>query len=306
MDRFRELTTFVAVAESCGFKAAARELNMSPPTVTRLVNSLETRIGARLFTRTTRQVALTEAGQRLMTDAERILAELEEAEDSAAGAHQSPRGILGVTAPVMFGQLYVAPILRDYLDAYPAVSAFTLFVDRMVDLINEGLDVAVRIGDLPDSSLSAVRVGTVRRMMVAAPSYVAKHGVPKTLRELADYRIIHHLGLHRSSEWPFVSGGKTQYVNVTPTLTVNTVTASVDAAIAGWGITRALSYQVATALAEGTLIEILHEWDDQEVPIHLVHSEGRRAAAKTRTFIDLASERIRADVDLFNGNPGRK
>ena len=190
MDRFRELTTFVAVAESGAFNAAARTLNMSPPAVTRLINSLEERIGARLFTRTTRQVALTEAGHRYLSDAERKLADLEEAEDSAAGAHQSPRGILRVTAPVMFGQLHIAPILRDYLDAYPAVSAITLFVDRVVNLIDEGLDIAVRIGDLPDSSLSAVRVGTVRRMTVAAPQYIAKHGAPNTVGALADHKIM--------------------------------------------------------------------------------------------------------------------
>ena len=257
MDRFRELTTFVAVAGNRGFNAAARDLNMSPPAVTRLINSLEERIGARLFTRTTRQVALTEAGTRLLSDAERILDELEEAEESAAGAHQSPRGILRVTAPVMFGQLYVAPILRDYLDAYPAVSATTLFVDRVVNLIDEGLDVAVRIGDLPDSSLSAVRVGTVRRMIVAAPGYVTKHGAPKTVGALADHNIIHPLPLDRTPEWSFVGGGKPTYVKVTPTLTVNTVPASIDAALSGWGITRVYSYQVAKALVEGTLIEVL-------------------------------------------------
>ena len=306
MDRFRELTAFVAVAESGAFNAAARELNMSPPAVTRLVSNIEARIGTRLLTRTTRQVKLTEAGQRLLSDAVRILAEIEEAEDSAAGAHQSPRGVLRVTAPLMFGHIYVAPILRDYLDAYPAVSAFTLFVDRVVNLIDEGLDVAIRIGELPDSSFSAVRVGKVRRMMVAAPSYIAKHGAPKTPGALTDHKIIHPLPLHNSTEWPFVNGGKTQFVKVTPTLTVNTVLASIDAALTGWGITRVYSYQVATALVEGTLIEILPGLDDQEVPVHLVHTEGRRAAAKTRAFIDLATESLRANADLFSGNLGRR
>lgn len=304
MDRFREITTFIAAAESGAFNAAARKLNLSPSAVTRLVNSLEARIGARLFTRTTRKVALTEAGQLFLLDATRILDELEEAEDSAAGAHQSPRGVLRVTAPLMFGHLYVAPILRDYLDAYPAVSAFTLFVDRVVHLIDEGLDVAVRIGDLPDSSLSAVRVGKVRRMLVAGPRYVAKHGAPKALDALTDHKIIHPLPLNRSPEWSFVSDGKTQFVKVTPTLTVNTVLGSIDAAVAGWGITCVYSYQVATALIEGTLVEILHKSDDREVPIHLVHPEGRRAAAKTRAFIDLAAERLRADAHLFIGDIG--
>lgn len=305
MDRFREIATFVAAAESEAFNAAARKLNVSPAAVTRHVNSLEARIGARLFTRTTRKVVLTEAGQRFLLDATRILEEVEEAEESAAGAHQLPRGILRITAPLMFGHLYVAPILRDYLDAYPAVSVFTLFVDRVVNLIDEGLDVGVRIGDLPDSQLSAVRVGKVRRMLVAAPDYVTKHNVPKTLDALNDHKIIHPLPLHTSPEWPFVNGGKTQYVKVNPTLTVNTMPAAIDAALAGWGITLVYSYQVAMALVEGTLVEILHGVDDHEVPIHLVHPEGRRAAAKTRTFIDLAAERLRADATLFIGNVGK-
>ncbi|MDA0230388.1 MAG: LysR family transcriptional regulator [Proteobacteria bacterium] len=305
MDRFREISTFVAAAESGAFNAAARKLNMSPAAVTRLVNSLEARIGARLFTRTTRKVALTEAGQLFLSDATRILEEVEEAEASAAGAHQSPRGVLRVTGPMMFGHLYVAPILRDYLDDYPAVSAFTLFVDRIVHLVEEGLDVAVRIGELPDSSLSAVRVGEVRRMMVAAPSYLAKHGAPETLDALTEHKIIHPLPLNRSPEWPFVSGGKIQTVKINPTLTVNTMPASIDAALAGWGITRVYSYQVARALIEGTLVEILHKADEHRVPIHLVHPEGRRAPAKTRAFVSLATKRLRADADLFIGNTGQ-
>ena len=304
MDRFREITTFIAAAESGAFNAAARKLSLSPAAVTRLVNSLEARIGARLFTRTTRKVVLTEAGQLFLSDAARILDELAEAEDSAAGAHKSPRGVLRVTAPLMFGHLYIAPILRDYLDAFPAVTAFTLFVDRVVHLIDEGLDVAVRIGDLPDSSLSAIRVGKVRRMMVAAPSYIAKHGAPTTLDALAGHKIIHPLPLQASTEWPFVNGGGTRLVKVTPALTVNTLPASIDAAVAGWGITRAYSYQVASALIDGSLVEILNKSDDREVPIHLVHPEGRRAAAKTRVFIDLAVERLRADAHLFIGGIG--
>jgi DNA-binding transcriptional LysR family regulator len=305
MDRFKEITTFVAAAECGAFNAAARQLNMSPAAVTRLVNSLETRIGARLFTRTTRKVVLTEAGRLFLLDTTRIVDELKEAEDAAAGAHQSPRGVLRITAPLMFGHLYVAPILREFLDDHPAVSAFTLFVDRIVDLIDEGLDVAVRIGELPDSSLMAVRVGKVRRMLVAAPSYLAEHGAPPTLEALNDHKIIHPLPLHRSTEWPFVHGGKTQLVKVTPTLTVNTVLAAIDAAVAGWGITNVYSYQVAKALIEGTLVEVLHRSNDQEVPIHVVNPEGRRAAAKTRAFIDLAAERLRADAHLFIGDIGQ-
>ena len=299
MDRFRELSVFVAVAEEGAFNAAARRLNLSPPAATRLVSALEARIGARLFTRTTRRVAPTEAGKRLLADAGRILAELKEAEASAAGAHQSPRGVLRVTAPVLFGQRHIAPILRDFLDAYPEVSATTLFVDRVVDLIDEGLDVALRIGDLPDSSLSAVRVGAVRRVTVAAPDYVAAHGVPATPDDLAGHRIVNPLTLHEATRWSFVAGGRTRTVRLAPRLAVNTMAAAIEAATAGWGVTRALSYQVADALADGALVEILGDWEDRRMPVHLVHSEGRRAAAKIRAFIDLAARRLRADTGLL-------
>ena len=299
MDRFRELSVFVAVAEEGAFNAAARRLNLSPPAVTRLVSALEARIGARLFTRTTRRVAPTEAGKRLLADAGRILAELGEAEASAAGAHQTPRGVLRVTAPVLFGQRHIAPILRDFLDAYPEVSATTLFVDRVVDLIDEGLDVALRIGDLPDSSLSAVRVGAVRRVTVAAPDYVAAHGVPATPDDLAGHRIVNPLTLHEATRWSFVAGGRTRTVRLAPRLAVNTMAAAIEAATAGWGVTRALSYQVADALADGALVEILGDWEDRRMPVHLVHSEGRRAAAKIRAFIDLAARRLRADTGLL-------
>ena len=299
MDRFRELSTFVAVAESGAFNAAARQMNLSPPAVTRLVTALEGRIGARLFTRTTRHVALTEAGRRLLADATRILAELEEAEASAAGAHQSPRGELRVTAPVMFGQRHIAPILRDYLDAFPDVSANVLFIDRIVDLIDEGLDVAVRIGDLPDSTLSATRVGAVRRVTVASPGYLTAHGTPEEPEDLTRHRIVQPIGLLRGPEWVFVAGGETRTVRLTPRLTVNTVAGALDAVRAGWGITNLLSYQAAAELAEGELVEVLHGFEDRRMPVHLVHSEGRRAAAKVRTFIDFASARLRSQVDLL-------
>lgn len=296
MDRFRELETFVAVAEQAGFKAAARALNLSPPSVTRMINSLEARLGARLFNRTTRLVALTEAGERLLADAQRILAEVDAAEDSAAGAHQSPQGLLRVTAPVMFGQLHVAPILRDFLDAHPDVTASTLFVNRVVDLIEEGLDVAVRIGPLPDSTLTAVRVGTVRRVLVAAPGYLERHPPPVSLDDLRHHRLIRHVGSEASPDWRFSRAGSIRPVPVAPALTANTVTTCVDAAVAGWGVTRLLSYQVAEALADGTLVEVLAGTDDRDLPIHLVHPGGRASAAKVRAFVDFAARRLRAET----------
>ena len=297
MDHFRELSTFVAVAEEGAFNKAARRLNLSPPVVTRLVTALESRIGARLFTRTTRKVALTDAGTRLLADAARVLQDLEAIEASAAGAHQSPQGVLRITAPVMFGHRYVLPILRDFLDSHAAVSATTLFVDRVVEIIDEGLDVALRIGDLPDSSLTARRVGFVRHVTVAAPSYLAAKGRPETPRDLARYRIVQAHPLQDSPRWSFVAGGKTRVVRLVPRLTTNNVASSVESAIAGWGLARALSYQVADELADGRLVEILRTFEDREIPIHLVHAEGRLGAAKTRAFIDFAAQRLRTDAN---------
>jgi DNA-binding transcriptional LysR family regulator len=304
MDRFRELTTFVAVAEEGAFNAAARRLNSSPPAVTRLVTSLEERLGVQLFTRTTRQVALTEAGTRLMADATDILAGLEAAEASAMGAHEAPQGILRITAPVQFGQRFIAPILRDYLDEYPAVSAELLFLDRIVDLIDEGQDIALRIGELPDSSLSATRVGAVRRITVASPEYIDRCGTPKTPGDLANHRLIYHNATSWALAWDFVAGDKRQMMRLDAALSVNTIQAAVDAAVAGWGITRILSYQVADALAAGELVEILEEHEDREMPIHLVHSEGRRAAAKIRAFVDMAARRLRADASRLAARGG--
>ena len=296
MDRFRELSTFVAVAEEGAFNAAARRLNASPPAVTRLVNALEARLGVQLFTRTTRQVALTEAGARLMADATGILAGLEAAEASAAGAQAEPQGVLRITAPVLFGQRFIAPVLRDYLDAYPAVRAQALFIDRIVDLIGEGLDVALRIGALPDSSLSAIRVGAVRRVTVAAPAYLERHGRPVAPGDLGHHRVIFPSAAGDALAWEYMAGGKHQTVRLEPALVVNTMAAAINAAMAGWGVTRVLSYQVADAIAGGELVEVLAGHEDREMPIHLVHPEGRRAAAKIRAFIDLAARRLRADA----------
>lgn len=292
MDRFKQIETFVAVADTGGFNAAARKLQMSPPSVTRLVADLEERIGTRLFVRTTRQVSLTEAGERLHLDAVRILADLEAAEASAVGAHVQPQGVLSITAPLMFGHRFIAPIIRDYLDTYPAVTARTLFVDRVVNLIDEGLDVALRIGELPDSTLKAVRVGSLRRVTVAAPAYLKASRRPKHPKELAEHKIIVPAGLSPAPTWEFMAGGRRQSVTLNPVLSCNTIDVALDAACAGWGITRLLSYQVADSLRSGDLIELLGKFEDRKLPIHLMHSEGQHTAAKIRTFIDFATKAL--------------
>jgi len=293
MDRLKQLEAFVAVAQQGGFKAAARHLNLSPPSVTRLVNDLEERLGVGLFTRTTRRVSLTDAGQRLLPDAQRALAELDDIEARAAGAEEEPVGRLSLTAPVLFGHRYVAPVLFDYLAQHPNVTARTLLVDRVVNLLDEGMDVAVRIGNLPDSSLRAVRVGAVRRVTAASPAYLGIAGPPQTVRDLARHRTVLTTETEGKMTWDFQAAGHRQTVSVDPFLRCNTNEAAIAAAVAGQGITRVLSYQVTEELAAGALVELLPDAEDRRLPIHLVHAEGRLASAKVRTFIDYAAKALR-------------
>ncbi|TFZ59375.1 LysR family transcriptional regulator [Methylorubrum sp. Q1] len=294
MDRLQGMRVFVRVAESGGFAGAARALAMSPAAVTRSVAALEAAIGARLFIRTTRSVKLTEAGARYLEDCRRILSEVAEAEAAAAGSTATPTGVLTLTAPVQFGRLYVLPVVTDYLARHPAVAVRALYLDRIVNMIEEGIDVGVRIGHLADSGLTAIRVGSVRRVVCAAPSYLERHGVPETPHDLRDHAVVGSSNPGALPEWRFGPERRTT-VSVHPRLVCNTVDAALAAALDGWGIARLLSYQVAPAVAEGRLRILLSEDEEAPVPIHVVSPEGRRAPAKTRAFVDLAAARLRAD-----------
>ena len=300
MDRLDAMRVFVAVAEAGGFAPAARELRLSPPAVTRAVAALEDRIGARLLHRTTRIVRLTEAGARYLADTRRILAELEEAEATAAGAHAEPRGQIAVTAPLLFGKMHVAPVVLGFLGRFPEVSARTLFVDRVVDLMDEGLDVAVRIAVLPDSTLSAVRVGQVRRVVCAAPEYLARRGTPATPRDLEGLDCIGFQSGAAPAPWVFPArtGEGRETVRPPMRLLVNNADVAVAAALAGHGVTRVLSYQVAEEVRAGRLAVVLADHEPPPIPVHLVHLEGRRAAARVRVFVDFAAERLRAVLSL--------
>lgn len=286
------MRVFVKVAECGGFAGAARALHMSPPAVTRAIARLETLIGTRLLTRTTRSVKLTEAGAQYLEDCRRILAEIEEAEAAAAGSYLKPSGTLAVSAPVLFGQLHVLPILNAYIDRFPEVTVRTLFVDRIINLVEEGIDAAVRIAHLPDAGYAAIRVGAVRRVVCAAPEYLARHGVPARPEDLRHHRVITGSAAWNLPEWRFGIGGR-QRVPVRPNMFCNTNQAALSAAMAGVGITRLLSYQIAPALAERRLCELLVDHEDLPIPVHVVHPEGRRAPAKTRAFVDMAVESLR-------------
>lgn len=298
MDRFDELRVFVAVAEQGGFARAARRLSISPPGVTRAIASLEERIGTQLFRRTTRVVRLTQAGQRFLGDARRILTELEDAEASAAGLHSKLGGPLAVTAPLLFGRRFVAPIALDFLRSHADVTVRLLLVDRLVDLLDEGIDVAVRIAELPDSAWSAVRVGTVRRVVFAAPRFLARHGVPKRPADLRGLPAIVFSSGATPGPWAFRTGSRVEHVEPSARLIVDNAEVAIAAAVAGHGVCGALSYQIADELARGRLRVLLAEFAPPALPIQLIHREGRRGAARVRAFIDLAVERLRADRSL--------
>lgn len=298
MDRFHLMAVYVAVAEEESFAGGARRLGMSPPAVTRAIAALEKRLGVSLLTRTTRFVRATDAGQRYLEQARRILAEADEADEAVAGVNSAPRGQLAVTAPVLFGRMFVMPSIVDYLRHFPDMAISAVFLDRVVNLLEEGMDVGVRIGELPDSSMRAVTVGHVRRVVCAAPDYLKKHGVPRTPSEISEHTVIAASPVSPSVDWKFADGKKTTSVKLTPRLTVTNNESAIVAAAQGFGLTRLLSYQVAAFLASGQLKAVLGDYEPPRLPIHVLHSEGRRASAKVRTFVDMLVERLRGDKAL--------
>lgn len=298
MDRLHLMTVFVAVAEEEGFAAAARRLKMSPPAVTRAIAALEERLGVVLLNRTTRYVRTTDAGHHYLQDARRILAEVEAADEAAAGIHAMPRGELSITAPAMFGRMFVTPVIVEYMQRYPDVNVSALFLDRVVNLVEEGLDLGVRIGELPDSTLRAIRVGEVRDVICASPAYLEQFGEPQTPEDLQQHRIIVSSAGSRSPHWSFGQGSDSRTVKLNPRFTVTLNDAAIEAAKAEFGITRVLSYQVAEALEAGELKVLLSDFEPQAHPIHIVHQQGRNLPAKVRAFIDLAVETLRPDETL--------
>ena len=292
------MAAFLAVVDTGGFASAARRLNVSPSVVTRAVSELEARLGVRLLTRTTRFVRVTETGTGYADDCRRILADLDAADGAATGTHAAPRGRLTVTAPVNFGRMYVLPIVHQYLAQFAMVDVTCWFVDRVVNLVDEGVDLAVRIGDLPDSSLQAVQVGQVRQVLCAAPDYLARHGTPQRPEALAQHVVVAATGVSATSEWRFHEGRKQIPVRLQPRLMVTTNEAAAASAAAGLGITRLPLYQIAQAVQEGSLVLVLQAFERPPLPIHVVHREGRNATHKVRAFIDLAIAALQGDPRL--------
>jgi len=316
MDQLLRMKVFVAVAETQGFSAAARRLELSAPAVTRAVASLEDSLGVKLLQRTTRIVRTTEAGLRYLEDARKILEDVQAATEAAQGINAEPRGHLSVTAPVLFGRKFVMPGISEYLHRYPGTQIDAVFLDRVVNMLEEGLDVGVRIGALPDSTMKARKVGRVRLVVVGSPDYLREHGIVQTPEALHDHTLIVSRAGNMSQDWRFMFKDKKQgkearsesvrgkeqrkerTVRVEPRLTVTTNDAAVEAAKQGLGLTRILSYQVADELAAGQLKIVLENFEMPSLPVHIVHREGRLASAKVRAFIDLMVERLGQDKTL--------
>lgn len=298
MDRIHLMTVFVAVAEAESFSGAARSLGLSPPAVTRAITALEERLNVKLLNRTTRSVRVTEAGHTYLDAVRRILGEIDAADETAAGVHAEPRGLLSVTAPVLFGRFFVTPVIIDYLQRYPGMEVSALFLDRVVNLQEEGLDVGIRIGELPDSSMKAIRVGQVRRVVCASADYLVHNPEPQIPADLVQHRVVAATSVTPTRDWKFRQGSATTTVRVKPRLSVSSIGAAIEAVSGGFGITRLMSYQVAPYLATGQLNILLTDFEPPPLPIHVLHLEGRYASAKVRTFVDLVVASLRANHAL--------
>lgn len=289
MDRFATLSAFVKVAEMRGFAPAARRLGLSPSAVTRLVAALEAHLDVRLLQRTTRSVTLTDEGERYLPQARRILADLEEADASLQASRAAPSGRLVVSAPLAFGRFHVGPLFSAYLSRYPAVQGELLLGDRMVNLVDEGVDIAIRIGQLSDTSLKSRRVGETRRVLVASPDYLRRHGAPVSPADIADHRCIHFSGFNAAREWVFEREGTRVRVAIAPNFITNGADSAIQHAIDGGGLTLVLAYQAAAAIRAGQLRILLPEFERAPSPIQLVYPTARLLSAKVRAFIDLAA-----------------
>jgi len=294
VDQLDSMRAFAAIAQAGSFSAAARALGAPVASVSRKLAALEAHVGARLVSRTTRRTALTEVGRRYLETCQRVLAQVDEADRSAASDAREPQGVLTVTAPVAFGRLHVVPVVSEFLRAHPQVDVRLTLADRNLEWVDEGLDVAVRIGALPDSSLVAAKVGVVRRIACASPDYLRRRGTPAQPEDLAAHDCVSFEPLSSSTRWSFPSRRGARAVPIHSRLPTTTADAAVDAAASGLGIARVLSYQAAEAIAAGRLARILERFEPPALPVSVLHAEGRAPRPKVRAFVALATARLRA------------
>jgi DNA-binding transcriptional LysR family regulator len=294
MDRLEAMSIVLAVAEAGSLSAAARHLNTPPATASRKITELEQHLRAKLFDRSSRKLTLTDSGLSYVAALKQILADLSEADRAASGEFASPIGELIATAPFGLGCQYLTPILAEFLRAYPDIDVRLLLVERIVSLPDDHVDVALRIGELPDSRLIALRVGTTRRIICASPAYLEARGTPKTPEDLARHDCIVFEGFLGPDVWKFERDGTHLAVTVQPRLVVSNAEAACEAARAGIGLTRAFTYQVKASLEEGTLTTVLDEFQSETLPVNLVYAAGRFMPIKLRAFLDFATPRLKA------------
>jgi DNA-binding transcriptional LysR family regulator len=291
VDRFESMSVFVAVVAAGSFSAASRQLRMPLPTVSRKVAEIESHLNAKLLVRSTRKLVLTEAGQAYVADCKRILEAVTEAERGASGQYNAPQGELAITAPIVFGRLHVVPVVTEFLRAYARVDARLLLLDRPLNLIEDRLDLAVRVGPPPDSRLVASKIGQIRRVVCASPGYLEQHGTPKTPQDLLKHDCVTFAGLADAGSWTFRDH---ESVRVHSRLTASTAEAAIDATVAGVGLTCTLSYQVAAAVKAGQLVVVLRKFEPAPLPVSLLYVHESRITAKLRAFLDFAAPRLRA------------
>jgi len=296
MDKLHTIRVFIEVAKQQSFTIAAEKMGLSAPAVTRSIAALEAQLKVKLLNRTTRHVRLTESGTRFLEDAKRIIEDLEEAEAAVQGIYTEPSGTLTVTAPVLFGEKHIIPIVTEYMELNPEVSVKIMLYDRVTSLLEDELDIAIRIGHLKDSNLYSTVVGHVRRIVCGAPEYFQRYGKPKHPTDLNKHSIIFPTMFENNNQWSFNDNREKQTIKLNPRLRCNKNAAAIKAAALGHGITRTMSYQIDEELQEGRLQSILTDYEEAPLPISILHLEGRRANAKIRSFIDLAVERLRANT----------
>jgi DNA-binding transcriptional LysR family regulator len=293
MDRLESMAVLVAAVEAGSLSAAARRLDTPLATISRKVAELEAHLNTRLLNRTNRRLTLTDAGQSYVAACRRILEDVGEAERSARGEYSAPKGDLVITAPVVLGRQRVLPVVVEFLRAYPDIDIRMMLADWLVNLVEEQVDLAVRIGELPDSSLVATRIGSIRRVVCGSPAYFAERGMPNRPDDLVAHGCITHEGLTSAQAWNFATGKSEVSIAIHSRLVVNTAEAAIDAAMAGIGVTRVLSYQVANAVQSGALVLVLREFEPPPLPVSLVHAGGRLLPLKVRAFLDFAAPRLK-------------
>lgn len=302
MDKLHEMEVLLAIVDRGSFTAASEKLGMSPAAVSRAIHSLEVRLGAQLLARTTRSVRVTDAGTAYVEACRKVLDTITDAESSIAADADNPVGTLTISAPVLFGQRYIAPLINAYALRYPDVSVNAIYSDRTTRLLEEGVDVAIRIGHLGDSTTFAVQLGAVRRQTFASSDYLVKHGEPAHPEELIHHHCVSFTGVSQPRDWVFYENGARMPVRIQPRMIVNLAPAAISATADGVGITQLLSYQAAPEISSGILVPVLTAYEPDAIPVNLLHIERRGTSGKIRSFVDFVTGTLRKNANLQRAN----